>query len=115
MNTLTLFLGATLLLSQAGQAPPRKQLEIRIEKFQPTSFGFDVWVTVRNIGTQVVVLAEGGGKPGMLQSLDIQQWDRKLGWQSVGPCRDVPPLSTVKLHPGEELHNVIPIGDLGRL
>ncbi len=58
-----------------------------------------------------MTLAESGWKTGMLQSLDILQWDDNSGWQSVGPCRDVEPVSTVRLNPGESLHNVIPMGD----
>ncbi len=90
----------------------KTQVAIKIEKFSATSFGFEVIVSVKNIGTQPLILAETGWKKGTLQSLDIQQWDNKLGWQSVGPCWDVVPMSTVKLDPGESLQNTIPIGDL---
>ncbi len=95
-----------------GQVPKGKRIAVRIEKFSPTSsFGFDLLVSVKNIGTEPLILAESGWKTGTLQSLDIQQWDDNLGWQSVGPCRDVAPVSTVKLNPGQSLKNVIPIGD----
>jgi hypothetical protein len=98
-------------LSVVGQVPTGKRVVIKIEKFSPTSYGFEVAVSVKNTGTQPLILAETGWKKGTLQSLDIQQWDDKLGWQSVGPCWDVAPMSTVKLNPGESLQNVIPIGD----
>jgi len=94
-----------------GQVPKRKNIVVRIESFSPTSLGFDVLVSVKNIGTESLILAESGWKTGTLQSLDIQQWDDNLGWQGVGPCRDVAPVSTVKLDPGESLKNVVPIGD----
>ena len=57
------------------------------------------------------MLGEAGEAKGTLQSLDIQQWDDKLGWQSVGPCRDVAPDTTMKLEPGESLKNIVRIGD----
>lgn len=94
-----------------GQVPKGKRIAVKIEKLSPTSVGFDVLVSVKNIGTEPLILAESAWRTGALQSLDIQQWDDKLGWQSVGPCRDVAPLSTVKLNPGESLNNLIPIGD----
>jgi hypothetical protein len=98
-------------LHAVGQVPTVKKVVIKIEKFSPTPFGFDVAVSVKNIGTQPLIFGESGWKKGTLQSLDIQQWGGKLGWQSVGPCRDVAPMSTVKLNPGESLQNVVPIGD----
>lgn len=94
-----------------GQATPEKRAELKIEKFQPTSSGFEVTVSVKNTGTARLVLGESGEAKGTLQSLDIEQWDDKLGWQSVGPCRDVVPDTTVKLEPGESLQNIVRIGD----
>jgi hypothetical protein len=94
-----------------GQAPPEKRAELKIEKFQATSSGFEVTVSVKNTGTARFVLGESGEAKGTLQSLDVQQWDDKLGWQSVGSCRDVPPASTVRLEPGESLQNIVRIGD----
>jgi hypothetical protein len=98
------------LFAGLGQVSAGKEIAIKIEKFGATSFGFDVVVTVKNVGTQPFILAESVEK-GTLQSLDIQQWDDQLGWQSVGPCRDVVSGSTLKLNPGESLQNVIPIRD----
>ena len=100
-----------LSFGAVGQVPKGKRVTMKIEKFTPTSFGFDVLVSVKNIGTEPLILAESEWRTGTLQSLDIQQWDDNLGWQSVGPCRDVLPLSTIKLNPGESLKNVILIGD----
>jgi hypothetical protein len=94
-----------------GQVPKGKRIAVKIEKLRPTSLGFDVLVSVKNIGTEPMILAESAWRTGTLQSLDVQQWDDNLGWQSVGPCRDVAPVSTVKLDPGESLKNTIPIGD----
>jgi hypothetical protein len=94
-----------------GQVPKWKRIVVKIEKLSPTSVGFDVLVSVKNIGTEPLILAESAWRTGTLQSLDIQQWDDNLGWQSAGPCRDLVPVSTVKLNPGENLKNVIPIGD----
>jgi len=102
---------ALLCAGANGQAPPEKKAELKIEKFQSTSYGFEVTVSVKNIGTARLVLGESGEAKGTLQSLDVQQWDDKLGWQSVGPCRDVPSASTVRLNPGESLENIVRIGD----
>ena len=98
----------------SGQAMSKRKVELKVERFQPTSFGFNVTVTVKNAGTEPLVLAEAAGARGILQSLGIQQWDEKRGWQGVGPCRDIAPMSTVKLEPGERLQNVVPIGDKAR-
>jgi len=117
LETLTSKLNITLLFlslfcgDAGGQALPEKKAELKIERFQPTSYGFEVTVSVKNAGTTKLVLAESGEAKGSLQSLDVQQWDDKLGWQRVGPCRDVPPTSTVGLSPGESLQNIVRIGD----
>lgn len=95
----------------SGQALFKRRVEMKVEKFQPTSFGFNITVTVKNAGTKPLILAEAAGARGTLQSLDIQQWDEKRGWQGVGPCRDIAPISTVRLAPGESLQNIISIGD----
>ena len=94
-----------------GQVPKGKRIVVKIEKLNPSSVGFDVRVSVKNMGTEPLILAEGGWRTGTLQSLDIQQWDDNLGWQSVGPCRDLAPVSTIKLDPGGSLENVVSIGD----
>lgn len=92
-------------------AQPCRKVEMKVEEFQPTSFGFNITVTVKNVGTKPLLLAEVAGRKGRLQSLDIQQWDEKRGWQRVGPCRDIAPISTMKLEPGESLQNIVSIGD----
>lgn len=47
-----------------------------------------------------------------LQSLDVQQWDERLGWGSVGLCRDVGPISTVEWKSNETIQSFNPIGDI---
>jgi hypothetical protein len=111
-NFKTAFLSMALFCAGAnGQVPPEKRAELKIEKFQATSYGFEVTVSVKNTGAARLVLGESGEAKETLQSLGVQQWDDKLGWQSVGSCRDVPPASTVRLEPGESLHNIVRIGD----
>jgi hypothetical protein len=95
----------------SGQTALRKQLRVKIEKITPTSSGFNVLASVTNLGGQPVILAEADPLSGTLQSLDVQQWDEKLGWQSVGPCRDVGPISTVELKPNGTIQSIVPIGD----
>jgi len=75
-----------------------------------------VVVRVRNVGNRPLVLAKAGTplelrRVDALQSLDIQQWDEKLGWQHVGPCNDVAPMATVTVAPGEAIEDSVPIGD----
>jgi hypothetical protein len=109
-DALKTLLAATLgCLCATGQLAVRNPIEIRIEGFKRTSSGYEAVVVVRNVSSQLFVFAEGGDKPGALQSLDIQRWDKKLGWQSVGPRRDLTPTSTVKLNPGQSLQNTVPI------
>ena len=89
-----------------------KQIQVTIEKITPTSFGFNVLVTVKNTGDRPIVLGESGEAPGRLQSLNIEQWDEKRGWQMVGPCRDLGPISTITLKPNDKIQNVEGISDL---
>jgi hypothetical protein len=116
MSTLTSrFICALLLFAfpALGQTSTKTQIQLNIEKLTPTATGFDVLVSVKNLGKQPVVLSLANGiVPETLQSLDVQQWDDKLGWQAVGPCRDVPPVVTTTLKPNEETRNVVPIGDI---
>jgi hypothetical protein len=99
------------LLTQ-GQAVEQKNIQLTIEKFTPTAFGFNVLVSVKNSGKLPVVLAKAAGdKPNTLQSLGMQQWDAKMGWQGIGPCRDVPPSTVITLGPGQIVENLIPVGD----
>jgi hypothetical protein len=93
-------------------APPR-EIKLRVEKFDSAPHGFNVVVDVQNVGNRPVVLARTG-RPfpdDALQSLDIQQWDSDLGWQYIGPCHDILPITTVTLAPGETIEDSIPIGD----
>ena len=90
MKALRIVLALIFVSStMAGQTALRKQLRVRIEKLSPTSFGFNVLASVTNLGSQPVFLAEAAESiPATqlvttLQSLDVQQWDEKLGWQSV--------------------------------
>jgi hypothetical protein len=95
---------------------PRKEVELKIKRFDPAPHGFTILVSVKNVGERPFVLAKTGsslefGRYDVLQSLDIQQWDEKLGWQHVGPCHDIAPMATVTVAPGETIEDVIPIGD----
>jgi len=100
----------------ALQSAPRKEIELRIRKFELATHGFRVLVDVKNVGNRSVVL----GKTGMeidfpaddaLQSLDIQQWDSDWGWQHIGPCHDIAPITAVTLAPGQTIEDSIPISD----
>jgi TonB family protein len=93
-----------------GQQIDAEKVALTIQKLSPTSFGYEVTVKVENAGTQSVSLALSGTTH-PTHSLDIQQWDKNLGWQSVGPCLDVPPDTTQALAPGESFEDVVPIGD----
>lgn len=85
---------------------------LTIVKVSPTTFGYEVTVKVQNVGTEAAFLALGGPSDApWLQSLDVQQFTPVLGWQSVGPCHDLPPYTTRLLAPGETTQGVIPIGD----
>lgn len=87
-------------------------LALRIEKVSPTEFGYDVTVTIANVGIEPAFLAVGGPNGATwLQSLAVEQWDNVLGWQSVGPCHDIPPYETRLLAPGASTQDIVPIGD----
>jgi hypothetical protein len=112
MRPLNILLVLILVSSpMSGQTSLRKQLRLKIERISPTSFGFNILASLTNSGSQPVILGEAGFESGTLQSLSVEQWDEKLGWQSVGPCRDVGPVSSVRLKPNETIRNIIPIGD----
>ena len=99
-----------------GQEPQKQRLEIEIEKVALAKYGYEVSIRLKNVSATAVKLARTGGAASpMLQSLDVQQWDEKLGWQSVGPCRDVPPRTMITISPQQQLEDVVPIGDLERL
>ena len=101
------FLVAAPLLARASQ---RANLALEIQKVAETKFGYTVSIRVKNVGPDVVLM--GTGDAPKLQSLDVQQWDDKLGWQSVGPCRDVPATTVLTIAPQQQLEDVVPIGDL---
>jgi hypothetical protein len=71
-----------------------------------------VSIRLKNVSATAVKLARTGTAAPMLQSLDVQQWDETLGWQSVGPCRDVPPRTMITILPQQQIDDVVPIGDL---
>jgi hypothetical protein len=98
-------------LPAVAQTPARKNVELKIEKITPTSSGFAVLVSVNNAGDRSVFLAEGGWKPGALQSLYIRLRDRTSGWRLIGPCRDIPALTTFELKPGQSVEDVVNIGE----
>lgn len=86
-------------------------LKLEIEGISPTDYGFEVKIKITNTGTQPAVLMLSAGKKPKLQSLDIQQWDGKAEWRSVGPCLDVYTDQTTTLKSDESLEDVVPIGD----
>lgn len=105
-----------------GQNSEPLKIRLTIEKATATSTGYKVQVGIKNEGKAPLILhlaipeaPQRAGvpqnSPRVPQSLDVQQFDDKLGWQSVGPCRDVVGEETTTLRPGEELSNVVPIGD----
>ena len=113
MNQLTLAIAALLIaVPVLAKTLPKANLALEIQKATQTKFGYEVSIRVKNISSGPVVLARTGAAPSKLQSLDIQQWDEKLGWQSVGPCRDVPPISALTIAPQQQLDDVVLIGDL---
>jgi hypothetical protein len=85
-------------------------LKLAIEKLEPTEFGYNVTVRVTNSGNRALTLALSTPPSGMaLQSLDVQQWDDKIGWETAGPCRDVLPSATMTLQPKSTMWDVVPI------
>jgi hypothetical protein len=113
MCTLALRLICALSLlafPAAGHTLAQTQIQLNIEKLTPTATGFDVLIGVKNLSKRPVVM-DLALVPGELQWLDVQQWDDKLGWQTVGPCRDAVPDVTTTLKPNEETRYVVPIGD----
>ncbi len=108
-SVLILVVSSVLGTAQAAPAPA---VYLTIEKVSPTAHGFEVTVRVKNISARPIVLAQSGVAKPVLQSLDVAQWDDKLGWQSVSPCLDVPPSRTRTLAPQQDMQDIIPIGDL---
>jgi hypothetical protein len=118
-----IFLLALFVSPALGQNSRPPKIRLTIEKATATPTGYEVHVGIKNVGEQPLILHLASpqapqragvppqSSPRVLQSLDVQQFDDKLGWQSVGPCRDVVGEETTTLKPGEELSNVVPIGD----
>ena len=95
-----------------GQQDDRSHLKLSIQKVSPTTFGYDVSVKIENTGAKAVSLALSHTGNPTFQSLGIQQWDKKQGWQSVrAVCLDVPPSTTRRLQGGETVDDIVPIGD----
>lgn len=97
------------------RATPPREIELRIKKIESAPQGFLIFVDVKNVGNSPLVLAKTyaafGFPSDVLQSLDVQQWDSKLGWQHVGPCHDIAPVTTISFAPGEIIQDSVPIGD----
>ena len=91
-----------------GQTQPAR-VEVKIDKISRDEYGLKATVSVRNVGDQTVVFGTDGNET--LRSLDIQQHDSKVGWESVGYCNDVPPVCCVSLQPRQTITNVIPLVD----
>ena len=119
------FLIWLLALPAFGQNSSQSKIRLTIDKWAPTKYGYEITVSVKNVSSQPVLLhlaiptaPQRVGEPPStnapnesLQSLDLQQYDEKLGWQSIGPCRDVVDNDTMSLQPDAEIHNVVPVGD----
>src|SRR6266566_769596 len=66
--------------TMGGQTALRKELRVKIESISPTSSGFNIVASVTNLGSQPVILAKAADPHrGTLQSLNVEQWDEKLG------------------------------------
>ena len=111
-RAITVFLALFASVPAIGQTPHRDLPQVAIESVGPIPDGFDVSFIVRNNGTPVFLPREGV-KEVVIQFVEIQQWDEKLGWQFVGPCSDVAPMATVKLEPFEKIQNNILITNKG--
>jgi hypothetical protein len=90
------------------------QTKVTIKSVSPAAFGFNVTVEATNVGTSPIVLQLSPNPAGhpRLQSLTVEQWDASLGWQSVGPCKDIEGQRTRTLSQGESMRDVVPIGDV---
>jgi hypothetical protein len=111
---IILILAAMPVYNLVGQTVAPSGLSVRVKSASANVHGFDVAVEVKNLGGRPVILQLSpklAGNP-RLQSLTVEQWDANLGWQSVGPCRDVEGESTLKLAPQQATQDVVPIGDL---
>lgn len=97
-------------------SPTTASVKLTIERIEPTQFGYDVTVRVTNDGESPLTFALATPPSGMaLQSLSVQQWDEAVGWESAGPCRDVPPSATMTLPAKSNLWQVVPIFDVNRI
>jgi hypothetical protein len=91
------------------------QTTVTIKSVSPAAFGFNVTVEVTNVGTRPIVVQlspnPAAGHP-RLQSLTVEQWDTNLGWQRVGPCKDIEGQRTRTLSQHQAMQDVVPIGDV---
>ncbi len=95
---------------------PKASVKLAIEKIEPTQFGYDVSVRVTNSGNRPLTFALATPPSGMaLQSLNVQQWDNSVGWESAGSCRDVPPSATMTLPPNSAMWQTVPIFDANKI
>jgi len=109
MFAAAILLAACTSVPAVGQQIDAGKVALTIQRLSPTAFGYEVTVKVENAGTHPVSFAlSGTTRP--THSIGIQQWDKNLGWQSIGPCLDVPSSTTRALAPGESFEDVVPIG-----
>jgi TonB family protein len=94
-----------------GQQDNPDIVALTIEGISPTRTGYDVTIKVENAGTRPASVTLSGTSHPTLHSLGVQQLDKRDGWQSVGPCLDVPPDRTRTMSPGDSPVDVVPIGD----
>jgi hypothetical protein len=100
--------------ASAGQTANPPKLSLNIMAITSTPSGFHVSVEVKNLGASSITLQLNPAPAGdpRLQSLAVQQWDDKLGWEYVSPCRDVEGEETRTLSPQRGMQDVVPIGDV---
>jgi hypothetical protein len=111
---LILLLLAISSCEALGQSANPSGITVTVKSVSPAVDGFNITVEVKNLGARSVILQlspEPAGNP-RLQSLSVEQWDATLGWQNVGPCRDVEGESALKLSPQQKALDIVPIGDV---
>ena len=104
-------LTTSLLFGCAIAQTPPQNLKLEIQGISPSESGYDVKIAITNNGPRSVVLMLSAVKQPKLQSLNIQQWDGKAAWHSLGPYLHEYTEQTTTLKPNESLHDVVPIGD----
>ena len=109
MNRLRFVIAALLVVVPVlAKTPQKANLAPEIQRATQTKFGCEVSIRVKNVSPAAVVLGRTGAAPPKLQSLDIQQWDEKLGWQSVGLGGMFLGMTAVTIAPQQQLEDSFP-------